>query len=340
MTTTKHAPARGLARLAALLVMCLAGTAAAQESTRYRIDLSTLPYCLRVDCGPISASIFVAGREVGRVPELEAFVPEIDMRTIELQSELARLLEERHVERLFAFNAAIAAREPELVRQALLDVHEALALELEELPEEAFEGVAEGGLLLCLDEDCLERLPPGVRPYATVAQDLDVAELVTGRLYWESIRHLPGVWPPCIKVDCGWTGAALLGRGPAMERLPQLVEQLPELDEATLNFQSILFTALEERHEEEILSFRTAVASRDPGIIHDALVRLDAAVLEEVSNMEELDMSGAAEGGAFLCYETCDGIPPWILPYVRRVNELDLGNLTLPELAVQFTDAH
>jgi hypothetical protein len=53
--------------------------------------------------------------------------------------------------------------------------------------------------------------------------------------------------------------------------------------------------------------------------------------------MEEMDMSGAAEGGAMLCYESCDGIPPWILPYVRRVNELDLGGLRIEEVLVQLT---
>jgi hypothetical protein len=344
MTTSKYAQARGLTRLAALLVMCLAGTAAAQgfpyeanESTRYRIDLMSLPFCWRVDCGSVGAGLFVSGPEIWKLSELRERVPELDERTIDLQYQLMGRLEERHVERVFALNAAIAARDPGQVREALDAVHEALALELEEFPEESFEGLTEGGLLLCLDEDCLERLPPGVRPYATVVSDLDVAELLAGRLPWESPRHLPRVWPPCITVDCGWTGPALFGRGPGMERLPQLMEHLPELDDATLSFQAVLFTALEERHQEEVLSFRHAVASRDAGLIHDALVRLDAAVLEEVSNMEEMDMSGAAEGGAMLCYESCDGIPPWILPYVRRVNELDLGGLRIEEVLVQLT---
>lgn len=339
MTTTRHAQARGLLpRLAALLVMCMAGTATADESKRYIIDWDSLPLCVRVDCGNLWTIIFGGGPQMTKVPEVLDLTPDIDLRTSELHRELAAVLEERHVETVFALNAAITEQDPAQVREAMEQVHAALALELEQYPEESFEGVAEGGLLLCLDEECLERLPPGVRPYATVVQDFDLAELAAGRLYWESTRHLPKLWPPCIVIDCGWTGPALLGRGPMMERLPQLLEQLPELDEPTLNFQATLFTALEERHQEKLLFFREALGSRDPSIIHDALVQLDAAILEEVTNMDEVDMSGAAEGGAFLCYDTCDGIPPWILPYVRNVNELDLGGLSYPEVLNQLTN--
>jgi hypothetical protein len=331
MTVKRWLPVSWLTRLAALWVLCFAGTAAAQgfpyePYDSHRNPLGTLPWppCVVVDCGWTGSAVFGIGPEIRKVPELGEQLPELNERTVELQLDLIRRLEERHVGTLFELNAAIAEQDPARVNEALGGVYQALAYELESFSEGDFEGAAEAGLVVCGDETCLENFPPYLWPYIRVVQDLDLSGLLVERLPWFSPRHFPRVWPPCIVIDCGWTGAMQFGRGPYMERLPELMEHLPELDEATLNVQATLFAAMEERHQEELLFFREAVISRDEAAIVEALRQLDAALISELENVPEEDFSNVAQGGAFLCWDDCEGIPPWILPYVLQARDLNL----------------